>query len=157
MDNNIKFMSLAIDVSKAGIKNGQTPFGAVIVKDGNIIAQSHNKVFATTDITAHAEMVAIKEACKNLDSIDLSGSTIYTTCEPCPMCFSAINWARIDTIVYGATINDALCAGFNELTISNEQMKTIGKSDITIVKDVLKNECRDLFTLWNKNGDKKSY
>ena len=157
MNNNIKFMNLAIGISKAGIKDGQTPFGAVIVKDGNIIAKCHNEVFATTDITAHAEMVAIKEACKNLDSIDLSGSIIYTTCEPCPMCFSAINWARIDTIVYGASINDAKSAGFNELTISNEQMKKTGQSDVNIVKDILKDECRDLFKIWGKNTNKRSY
>jgi len=156
-NNNIKYMNLAIDITKKGIDIGQTPFGAVIVKDGKVIAKTYNQVFATTDITAHAEIVAIKEACKNTNSIDLSGATIYSTCEPCPMCFSAINWAKIDKIVYGATIKDALDSGFNELTINNETMKKLGKSKVSIIKNILSKECKELFKLWNKNGDKKSY
>jgi len=157
IQKDIEYMKHAIKISKIGIQKGQTPFGAVIVKDDRIIAKTHNQVFSTTDITAHAEMVSIKEACKNTNSIDLTGSTIYSTCEPCPMCFSAINWARIDRIVYGANINDASNAGFNELTISNEQMKEFGNSKVKIVKNILSKECKELFTLWNKNGDKKSY
>ncbi|RLA78326.1 MAG: nucleoside deaminase, partial [Epsilonproteobacteria bacterium] len=140
-----------------GIKNGQTPFGAVIVKDDIIIAQTHNRVFSNTDITAHAEMVAIKEACKNIDSIDLSGATIYTTCEPCPMCFGAIHWAKIDKIIYGANIKDAKNSGFSELSISNKKMKKLGESRVVIIKNILKKECKELFTLWSKNKDSKTY
>ncbi len=155
--NNIKYMKCAVEISKIGIKTGQTPFGAVIVKDDIIIAQTHNQVFSTTDITAHAEMVAIKEACINIDSIDLSGATIYTTCEPCPMCFSAIHWAKIDKIVFGANIKDAKDSGFNELSISNKKMKKIGKSRVVIVKNILQSECKKLFALWSKNKNHKTY
>ncbi|MEA3498654.1 MAG: nucleoside deaminase [Campylobacterota bacterium] len=157
IQKDIKYMRYAIEISKIGIQNGQTPFGAIIVKDDKVISKTHNQVFSLTDITAHAEMIALKKACKNTNSIDLSGSTIYSTCEPCPMCFSAINWARIDRIVYGANIDDASNAGFNELTISNQQMKELGNSKVKIVKNILSQECQELFTLWNKNGDKKTY
>jgi guanine deaminase len=157
MSDDIKYMKYAIEISKLGIQNGQTPFGAVIVKDDKIIAKTHNQVFLDTDITSHAEILAIKEACKNTNSINLSGSTIYSTCEPCPMCFSAINWAKIDKIVYGAKIEDASLSGFNELTISNQQMKELGNSKVKIEKSSLSKECKELFSIWSKSGDKKSY
>jgi tRNA(Arg) A34 adenosine deaminase TadA len=157
MKNHTKYMKNAIKITKKGIKKGQTPFGAVIVKDGKIIASTHNQVWSTTDITAHAEIKAIQQACKNINSIDLSGSIIYSTCEPCPMCFSAIHWAKIDKVIYGATIKDAQEAGFNELTIDNKLMKKVGKSEVKIGKKVLKNECKELFTIWKKSGRNKSY
>ena len=157
MKNNIKYMQNAIKVAKTGIKKDQTPFGAVIIKDGKIIASAHNQVWITTDITAHAEIIAIQEACKSLNSIDLSGATIYTTCEPCPMCFSAIHWAKIDKIVYGATIKDAKDAGFNELSINNKQMKKIGKSKVKIKQKILQKECKNLFNIWIKKDNSKSY
>jgi len=150
-------MKNAVSITKKGIKNGQTPFGAVIVKDGKIIASAHNQVWKDTDITAHAEIKAIQEACKNINSIDLSGATIYTTCEPCPMCFSAIHWAKIEKIVYGATIKEAINAGFNELSINTKQMKKIGKSKVKIGKKILQNRCKELFTIWGKFGDNRSY
>ena len=157
MKNDIKYMRDAVKITKTGIKNGQTPFGAVIVKNGKIIASTHNQVWSSTDITAHAEIKAIQEACKNIDSIDLSGTTIYTTCEPCPMCFSAIHWARIERIVYGATIKDAKIAGFNELSISSKQMKKIGKSKVKVGKKILQKECKNLFNIWIKSGNSRSY
>ncbi|MHA1871437.1 MAG: nucleoside deaminase [Promethearchaeota archaeon] len=162
MDKNMveldeKYMRMAIEKTKEGMKEGQTPFGACIVKDGEVIACEHNKVWATTDITAHAEIVAIREACKKLNTIDLSGCVIYSTCEPCPMCFSAIHWARISTIVYGASIADAQGGGFNELTISNHQMKDLGRSKVEIIDNFLKDECVELFSMWNKMENKKTY
>ena len=152
-----KFMNVAIGVSKKGIASGQTPFGAVIVKDGKIIASSHNQVWSDTDITAHAEIVAIRAACNTLQSVDLSGCTIYSTCEPCPMCFSAIHWAKIDHIVFGATIEDAKNAGFHELAIHNTQMKVLGKSEVSITDKVLQQECRTLFDIWSRREDKRLY
>ena len=126
------FMRLAIQKAKEGVKNRQTPFGACIVKNGKVIACVHNVVWKTTDITAHAEIHAIRKACKRLKTINLSGCTIYSTCEPCPMCFSAIHWARISKVVYGVGIKDAAKIGFNELAIPDRKLKELGKSPVKI-------------------------
>ncbi len=150
-------MQLAIDKAKQGIRKGQTPFGACIVKGNKVISCEHNVVWKKVDITMHAEMHAIRKACKSLDTIDLSGCTIYSTTEPCPMCFSAIHWAGIDKIIYGSGITDAKEAGFNELTISNKQMKTLGKSKVKIKKGFMKDECDKLFGLWKKDEKNRSY
>ena len=152
-----KFMRMAIDQAKKGLRKGQTPFGACIVKKGQVISCEHNTVWSSTDITAHAEVHAIRKACKKTGSIDLSGCIIYSTCEPCPMCFAAIHWAKIDTIVYGAKIIDAQRAGFHELTISNKRMKTIGASGVVIVDNFLREECRDLFGQWLGKKDRRVY
>jgi guanine deaminase len=144
------FMRLAIEKTRAGIYAGQSPFGCCIVKDEQVVSCEHNIVWASTDITAHAEINALRVACKNLGTIDLSGCVLYSTCEPCPMCFAASHWACITTIVYGASIADALDAGFNELTIPCETMKELGSSDVTIHKDVMKDECAALFEEWRQ-------
>lgn len=145
-------MRLAIDRALNGIHNGQTPFGACIVsRVGKVISCEHNVVWATTDITAHAEMHAIRSACKTQKSIDLSGCTIYSTNEPCPMCFSAIHWAKIKRIVYGTSIADAKAAGFNELIITNTQMRRVGATAINVTQGYLRDECAALFEKW-KNG-----
>ncbi len=147
-----KFMRAAIDMARKGIKKGQTPFGACIVKDGEIISCTHNLVWKNMDITAHAEICAIRDACQRLKTVDLSDCVIYSTCEPCPMCFAACHWARIGEIVYGARIEDAKQFGFNELLISNNTMKEIaGKSSqIKITADFLRHEACELFGLWDK-------
>ncbi|MEW5896009.1 MAG: nucleoside deaminase [Candidatus Omnitrophota bacterium] len=149
---NEHFMKLAIDKAREGIDEGQTPFGAVIVKDGGPVACSHNVVWKTMDITAHGEINCIRAACRTLNTIDLSGCVIYSTCEPCPMCFSAIHWARIGKIFYGAGIDDAREAGFHELEIANEEMKRIGQSPIEIIGGILKDECSALFDYWKRKG-----
>lgn len=145
-----KYMRMAIEKARKGIKMGQTPFGACIVKDGRVISCEHNVVWKTTDITAHAEVHAIRKACKNINAIDLSGSVLYSTCEPCPMCFSAIHWAKIDLVVYGASIKDAQKAGFNELTISNHKMKTLGHSSVEIIKGFMRSENVAVFEEWKQ-------
>lgn len=144
------FMALAIEKTRKGILKKQTPFGACIACKGKVVSCEHNTVWKSTDSTAHAEVNAIRKACKKLKTIDLSGCTIYSTCEPCPMCFSAIHWARIGKIVYGASIADARKAGFHELEISDFKMKQISKSRIKIVKGFMKEECKELFSLWKK-------
>ena len=154
-ESDSKFMSLAIKRAKAGIKKGQTPFGACLVKGGKVISCEHNTVWRCGDITAHAEMVAIKKACRKLKTIDLSGCVIYSTCEPCPMCFSACHWARISRIVYGAGIRDAKASGFNELPIPNAHMKSYGKSDIKITGGVLREDNLRLFEIWRNSGGKE--
>ncbi|MFQ6088663.1 MAG: nucleoside deaminase [Candidatus Methanofastidiosia archaeon] len=152
-----KFMRLAIDKAREGIRNGQTPFGACIVKDGKIISCVHNMVWESTDITAHAEIYVIRDACKKLNTIDLSGCVIYSTCEPCLMCFSACHWAKISRIVYGARIEDAKKFEFNELIISNKKMKQLSNSSIEIIRDFLREENLELFKLWFNRKDKKVY
>ena len=154
---DLKFMKLAIAKAKQGIKKGQTPFGACIVRNGKVIAASHNRVWQTTDITAHAEIDAIRQACRKLKTIDLTGSTMYSTCEPCPMCFAACHWARISKIVYGAGIRDARAGGFNELSISNLKMKLLGKSKIDLKKGILSRENAALFKTWGNLIGKKAY
>ena len=152
-----KFMALAFDKTIEGIENGQTPFGACIVKDGAVVACAHNVVWATTDITAHAEVNAIRQACKALNAIDLGGCTLYSTCDPCPMCFSAIHWAKITRVVFGARIEDAQTAGFSELSISNETMKKLGGSPVLIDADFDRAKNATLFATWLSRKDRRAY
>lgn len=157
MVNDTQFMQLAINKAKEGIEKEQSPFGACIVKDGEVISCEHNIVWESTDITGHAEIHAVREANRKLNTIDLSGCTIYSTCEPCPMCFTAIHWARIDKIYFGARIQDAKKFGFNELTVSNEILKNHGNSKVQIEGDFMRDECVELFKYWASKTDKKTY
>ena len=150
-------MRLAINRAQEGIKKGQAPFGSCIVKQGKVIACSHNVVWRSGDITAHAEINAIRQACKKLKTVDLSGCVIYSTCEPCPMCFSACHWARIKRIVFGSRIKDAAEFGFNELSLSNLKMKRLGASRVRIQAGVLAKEAADLFCLWKKQPGSRAY
>ena len=102
-----KFMRVAVRMARQGVRKGQSPFGACIVRKGKVVSVAHNEVWKKGDSTAHAEVMAIRAACKKLKTIDLSGCTIYSTCEPCPMCFSACHWSRISRIVYGVRIEEA--------------------------------------------------
>ena len=151
------YMSLALEACRRGIEAGQTPFGACVVRDGKVVSCEHNRVWDTTDITAHAEVVAIREACRVLDSIDLSGTVIYTTTEPCPMCFSAIHWARIDRIVFGTSISDAKRYGFNELEIPATEMKRLSGSPIEIVDNCQTDRCQEVMRLWHDRRDHRPY
>lgn len=153
MDLDRRWMELAIETAQRGIDEGQTPFGAVIARGDKLIAAAHNVVFLTVDITAHA----IRQACTHVHGIDLSGCTIYSTCEPCPMCFAACHWARLDRIVYGAAIADAQKAGFSELTVSNEQLKRQGGSAIEIAGGFMREENVKLFEEWLRSPGKKGY
>ncbi|MDP8262348.1 MAG: nucleoside deaminase [Candidatus Ancaeobacter aquaticus] len=152
-----KYMALAIEIALAGIEKGQSPFGACIVKGDTVISCEHNVVWDQTDITAHAEIHAIQVACKELNSVTLDGCTIYSTCEPCPMCFSAIHWARISKIVFGASIADAKEFGFNELEIENTEMKKIGNSGVEIVSGVLREKNITVFQKWHSEENRKVY
>lgn len=152
-----QFMRMAIDKTREGLRNGQMPFGAVIVKAGEVIACEHNVVWLTTDITAHAEVTAIRKACGVLNTIDLTGCVIYSTTEPCPMCFSACHWAKIARIVYGAAIDDARAAGFSELPISNLEMKRQGGSRIEIVPHFLREEAVELFRMYMAQAGRRGY
>ena len=152
------WMRLAIEKSREAVAKGQTPFGAVIVRGqgdhAELVVAAHNVVFETTDITAHGEVTAIRLACRRLGRIDLHGCTIYSSTEPCPMCFAAIHWAGIERIVYGASIADAQRAGFNELSISNEEMKTRGGSPVKVEGGLLREEAAAVFREFAARGGK---
>jgi tRNA(Arg) A34 adenosine deaminase TadA len=157
MTDDEKYILTAIVKAKEGIDKGQSPFAACIVKDDEIIACEHNTVWENTDITSHAEIIAIRKACKLLNNIDLTGCVIYSTCEPCPMCFTACHWANISRIVFGARIEDSKAFGFSELCVSNKVLKEIGKSKIGIVSDILRQENIELFQYWKSKNGKKAY
>jgi guanine deaminase len=124
------------------------PFGACIVRGEEVLAVAHNTVLKENDPTCHAEINAIRLASRHLGTYDLSGAAIYSTTEPCPMCFAAIHWARIAHLVYGTPIADVAALGFNELTIGNEQLKAAGRSPVIIYPGFQLEECRDLLQQW---------
>ena len=152
-----ELMRLAIDRGRAAIAAGQTPIGCAISIGDRVVAANHNRVLATTDITAHAEIVALREACHTTGQIHLEGALVASTCEPCPMCMSALHWARVDTVGYGATIADAKTAGFNELSIPAAEIIRQGGSQVKLVSDVLRDECAALFDEWKASGKAKAY
>jgi tRNA(Arg) A34 adenosine deaminase TadA len=150
--NAEELMRLAIAKARAGIAAGQSPFGALVVCGDAVIAEAHNTVRHDTDPTAHAEVNAIRQSARLLRRIDLSGSTMFSTCEPCPMCLSAIHWAKIDRVVFGATIADALAAGFTELSVPARELAKIGGSRLRVEEGPLRLECARLFEEWRAAG-----
>jgi guanine deaminase len=155
--NAEELMRLAITKARAGIAAGQSPFGAVVVCGDAVIAEAHNTVWRDKDPTAHAEVNAIREAARLLRRIDLGGATMFSTCEPCPMCLSAIHWAKIDAVVYGATIADAAAAGFNELCVPALQLAQTGGSRLRVEAGPLRVECARLFAEWRDAGLSSPY
>lgn len=157
MHDHKYFMRLAIQLAKQGVEIGEGgPFGAVVVKDGKIIGKGNNKVTGTNDPTAHAEVVAIRNACKELGHYQLDGCILYTSCEPCPMCLGAIYWARPDKFFYACTREDAAAIQFDDDFIYREislspEMRTI-PADL-----LLREEALEAFTLWEEKGDKLLY
>ncbi|HRX83365.1 MAG TPA: nucleoside deaminase [Pirellulaceae bacterium] len=150
-------MQLAIDKAREGIEAGQSPFGCAIARGDDLIAVSHNTVVATTDVTAHAEVNALRLGCKTTGQIHLEGCVVATTCEPCPMCMAALHWARVETVYFGASIADADSAGFNELQVPAAEVLKIGGSKVALVSGVLSAECRDLFQRWLQRSDRVVY
>ncbi|MDR2854076.1 MAG: nucleoside deaminase [Prevotellaceae bacterium] len=156
MENKEKFMREAIALSVDNVKNAGGPFGAVIVKDGKIIARGTNRVTAEHDPTAHAEVSAIRSAAKKLGTFDLSGCEIFTSCEPCPMCLGAIYWARIEKIYYGNTKADAAHIGFGDAFIYEELGKSLENRSVKTIQ-LLKNEAIKGFEAWEQKTDKIEY
>ncbi|MEX0643320.1 MAG: nucleoside deaminase [Pirellulales bacterium] len=152
-----ELMRLAINKCRQGLMAGQSPFGCAIARGTEVLSCSHNTVVLTTDITAHAEVNAIREANKAAGDIFLDGAIVATTCEPCPMCMAALHWARVDTVYYGATIADADTAGFNELQLPAAELLRIGGSKLKLVPLVLPEECKQLFAEWKANPARKVY
>ena len=151
-----KFMLRAIELSIKSVNSGTGPFGSVIVKDNKIISEGFNTVTLTNDPTSHAEIVAIRIACKVLNNFSLKGCELYSTCEPCPMCLSAIYWARIEKIYYANTRKDAQKIDFDDSLIYSEFKKNIDKRKIPMIQ-MMRNEAIKTFELWDKKTDKVKY
>lgn len=153
---NKEYMMKAIELSKNSVANGGGPFGAVIVKDGNIVAEGSNCVTLNNDPTAHAEVTTIRKACTALNTFDLSGCEIYTSCEPCPMCLSAIYWARIERIYYGCDKVDAKDIGFDDSFIY-EQIELKPEFRSIPSSQILHTEALEAFKMWTDKDDKVEY
>ena len=156
MTSKNKFMIRAIELSINSANGKGGPFGCVVVKDEKIIAEGSNKVTFSNDPTAHAEIVAIREACRKLNTFNLSGCDIYASCEPCPMCLSAIYWSHIDNIYYANTRDDAKKINFDDSMIYSEFSKKIEDRKIPI-KQMLRDEALKAFEIWDKKKDKIEY
>jgi len=151
-----KFMTRAIELSIESVNSGGGPFGSIIVKNDKVIAEGSNKVTLNNDPTAHGEIVAIRKACKNLNNFNLSGCELYSTCEPCPMCLSAIYWARIDNVYYANTRNDAQKIDFDDSLIYEQLTKNIKERKIPM-HQMMREEALKAFELWGKKTDKVKY
>lgn len=152
-----KFMDRAIDLARIGMnQNHGGPFGCVIVKDGQIVGEGHNRVTTSNDPTAHAEVVAIRDACKHLGTFQLTGCDVYTSCEPCPMCLGALYWARPDRIFYAANRSDASEAGFDDSFIYDEISVPASERSIK-TSSINRDKALKLFDEWDEKEDKLAY
>lgn len=156
-DQHFEFMQHAIALAERNIHQCLGgPFGAVIVKDNVIIAESQNLVTSTNDPTAHAEVSAIRKACEKLSTFDLSGCILYTSCEPCPMCLGAIYWSRLSQFFYGSTRADAAAAGFDDDFIYNELALPPAHRQLS-TQQILVEEANMVFNLWKNSENKTPY
>ena len=151
-----KFMQRAIELSIESINSGGGPFGSVIVKDDKIISEGMNRVTVDNDPTSHGEIVAIRNACKKLNTFNLSNCSLYSSCEPCPMCMSAIYWSRIGKVYYANTRDDAKKINFDDSLIYSEIPKKNEDKKIPI-KQMMRNEALKAFDIWDKKTDKIEY
>ena len=155
--NHEDYMKQAILLSKEGMEKGLGgPFGAIIVKDAIVIGTGQNQVTSTNDPTAHAEMCAIRSACKTIKNFNLKGATLYTSCEPCPMCLASCYWARIDKIFYANTRDDADQIGFDDAFLYKELSLPCAMR-ILSSEQLLRNEALSVFITWSKKSDKIHY
>jgi tRNA(Arg) A34 adenosine deaminase TadA len=151
------FMRRAIAISREKMRDGAGgPFGAVVVKDGRIIGEGWNQVTSSNDPTAHAEVVAIRRACERLGSFSLAGAEIYASCEPCPMCLSAIYWARLGRIFFANNATDAAAIGFDDAFLYREVALPAAERSIPLFR-LLPDEARAVFEEWTRKPDKIPY
>jgi tRNA(Arg) A34 adenosine deaminase TadA len=156
-DRELQFMQTAIDLARHGMNHGiGGPFGCIIVKDDTIVGRGSNSVVSANDPTAHAEVVAIRDACKNLQTFQLTDCEIYTSCEPCPMCMGAIYWARPKKVYFGATRHDAAAAGFDDSLIYKELTSPLYDRLIEMVNLGRENVMK-VFEEWNEKPNKVKY
>jgi guanine deaminase len=152
-----EFMRRAIALALENIRSAQGgPFGALIVKDGRVLAEGTNRVTTTNDPTAHSEIVAIREACRTLGTFQLSGCDLYTTCEPCPMCLGAIYWARPARVFYACVAADAAAAGFDDAFVYEEFRRPLSKRRLPMTQ-LLRGEALEIFSQWNASANKTPY
>ena len=151
-----EWMQEASELALKNIDEGGGPFGAVIVKDGKIIGRGANRVTKNLDPTAHAEVMAIREACQTVDSFQLNGATLYTSCEPCPMCLSAAYWSRVDRIVFGCTQDDAAAIGFDDAFLYREMRLSHAERSIPI-EGLGRDHALRAFDRWESSEDKVPY
>ena len=156
INDDIYFLKLAIELAKENVKNGGGPFGAVIVKDGQIIAKGTNRVTSHNDPTAHAEIVAIRQACEKLNDFQLNDCIIYSSCEPCPMCLGAIYWARPKKLVFAADKFDAANAGFDDSMIYDEIQLPYSDRHLETI-NLRIDESLQPFELWMSENNKITY
>lgn len=156
INDDIYFLKLAIELAKENVKNCGGPFGAVIVKDGQIIAKGTNRVTSNNDPTAHAEIVAIRQACEKLNDFQLTDCIIYSSCEPCPMCLGAIYWARPKKLVFAANKFDAANAGFDDSLIYDEIHLPYSDRHLETV-NLRVDESLQPFELWMSESNKRTY
>ncbi len=150
-------MRRAIALSLENVKSGRGgPFAALVVKNGEILGEGTNQVTSTNDPSAHAEVLAIRQACKKLNDFRLAGCEVYTTCEPCPMCMALIYWARLDRVYYGNTAKDAAAIGFDDSRIYRELNEPLAKRNIPMVQ-VMRDEALSAFRAWEAKPDKVRY
>ena len=150
------FMQMAIELSIENIDQGGGPFGAVIVRNGHVVAKGANRVVPNNDPTAHAEVVAIRNACRELQTFDLSGCTVYASCEPCPMCLSAIYWAGIERICYANTKRDAAAIAFDDSFIYDQLRLDYDRRSIHC-EHFMRDEAMEAFRKWMDKSDKIEY
>jgi len=156
-EKDVVFMRRAIELARNGVENDHGgPFGCVIAKDGEIVGEGCNEVTSTNDPTAHAEVVAIRAACRNLDTFQLDGCVVYTSCEPCPMCLGAIYWARPSAIYFAGTREDAAGAGFDDELFYDELEKPNELRQLKM-QALLREEAQNVFETWNQKLDKIKY
>lgn len=156
-ESDKKFMQRAIELAEAGMDaNAGGPFGCVIAKDGEIIGEGCNRVTSTNDPTAHAEIVAVREACQKLGAFQLDGCVIYTSCEPCPMCLGAIYWARPERVYFACTREDAANIGFDDRFIYEELEKANDERHLQII-NLMRDEALTVFRKWQRKPDKQEY
>ena len=156
-DADITFMKRAIELAREGVdRNEGGPFGCVIVRDGRIVGEGNNRVTSTNDPTAHAEIVAIRDACSKLGTFQLDGCVVYTSCEPCPMCLGAIYWSRPAGIFFAGTREDAAAAGFDDEFFYSELEKPNDDRQLKMV-NLLRGEAQQAFKAWMEKIDKTEY
>jgi len=157
IENDRQFMLRAIELARLGMEsNSGGPFGAIVAKDGKVIGEGSNRVTSTNDPTAHAEVVAIRNACRNLRSFQLEDCSIYTSCEPCPMCLGAIYWARPEKIFFACTREDAAAVGFDDDYFYDEIGKTPAERELPMIS-LLREESLNVFKMWAEKPDKTEY
>jgi tRNA(Arg) A34 adenosine deaminase TadA len=153
MASDKALMSIAISKAVEGIRHGQLPFGACIAKDGTAISFAHNTILGDKNVTAHAEINAIIKACNAMNTLDLSGCTLFCTCEPCPMCLGACGLANISKVVYGARIGDVNLEGFTVLETPDAIINMICDGKIEVIGDFMREENLGLFNLWERRNE----